>query len=196
MRVKSVEFVKKASQPGQFPPEELPEVAFAGRSNVGKSSLINTLINRKKLAPTSGQPGKTRTIDFYIINGKIYLVDLPGYGFARVSKKMKEKWGKLVEGYLQNRSQLKLVVLLVDIRHDPTEDDLLMYDWLKYYHIPVLIAATKRDKISRGKALQKIKGIKAKLEVEPGDLVVPFSAKSKEGKDEIWKYINQLSNQG
>ncbi len=196
MRVKSVEFVKKASQPEQFPQGELPEVAFAGRSNVGKSSLINTLINRKKLAPTSGQPGKTRTIDFYIINGKIYLVDLPGYGFARVSKKLKEKWGRLVEGYLQNRSQLKLVVLLIDIRHDPTEDDILMYDWLKHYQVPVLVAATKRDKLSRGKALENIKGIEEILEVEPEDLVVPFSAKSKEGKEEIWKHINQLINQG
>lgn len=196
MRVKSVEFVKKASQPGQFPPGELPEVAFAGRSNVGKSSLINALINRKKLAPTSGQPGKTRTIDFYIINGKFHLVDLPGYGFARVSKKMKEKWGMLVEGYLQNRPQLMVVVLLVDIRHDPTDDDLMMYNWLKHYEIPTLIAATKRDKLSRGKALENVKKIQEKLEVEETDFVVPFSAKTKEGREEIWKYINQWINPG
>ncbi len=191
MQVKSVEFVKKAFDQGQFPSRELPEVAFAGRSNVGKSSLINALIGRKKLAPISGQPGKTKTIDFYIINEGFHLVDLPGYGFAKVSKDLKKKWGQLIESYLMDRSQLKLVVLLLDIRHEPTEDDLLMYDWLKFHQIHTVIAVTKKDKLSRGKAIQSIKKIEEIMEIEPGDMVVPFSAKTKEGKKEIWKQLNE-----
>ncbi|PKM83888.1 MAG: YihA family ribosome biogenesis GTP-binding protein [Firmicutes bacterium HGW-Firmicutes-13] len=192
MQVKSVEFVKKAADRRQFPPGELPEVAFCGRSNVGKSSLINALLGRKKLAPTSGQPGKTRTIDFYIINQKFYLVDLPGYGFARVSKDLKHKWGRLIESYLKDRPQLKSVVLIIDIRHEPAEDDLLMYDWLKFHEVATIIVATKKDKLSRGRALQHIKRVKEKLQPQPGDLIITFSARTGEGKNELWEKIREV----
>lgn len=191
MQVKSVEFVNKASDLRQFPPGTLPEVAFSGRSNVGKSSLLNVLTSRKRLAPVSGQPGKTKTIDFYILNQKICLVDLPGYGYARVSKSLREKWGRLIEGYLQGREQLKLVVLLVDIRHDPTEDDLLMYRWLKHYQVPVVVVATKKDKLSRGRALQQVKVIKERIGLQEGDWLVPFSAKTREGRKELWDLIQK-----
>ncbi len=194
MQVKSVEFLSKAANQGQFPSGELPEVAFCGRSNVGKSSLINTLLGRKRLAPTSSQPGKTRTIDFYVINGRFFLVDLPGYGFAKVSKQIKKKWRELIEGYLGKRKQLKVVVMLVDIRHNPTEDDLLMYQWLKYNEIPTIIAATKSDKLSRGKSLASIKNIKEilNLKEEEGDVLIPFSAKNREGRAALWKKISEL----
>ncbi len=194
MQVKSVEFVNKAATQEQFPPGELPEVAFCGRSNVGKSSLINSLLGRKRLAPTSSQPGKTRTIDFYVINGRFFLVDLPGYGFARVSKQMKERWRELIEGYLGEREQLKVVVMLMDIRHDPTQDDLLMYQWLKFNEIPTIVAATKSDKLSRGRALSNLKKAKEKLElnVENGDIMISFSAKTGDGRIDLWKKINEL----
>ncbi len=194
MQVKSVELDKKTADQRQFPGGELPEVAFCGRSNVGKSSLINALLGRKKAAPTSGQPGKTKTIDFYIINEKIYLVDLPGYGFARVSKALKEKWGQLIESYLKERLQLKSVILLIDIRHEPTEDDLLMYNWLKFHEVPTIIVATKKDKLSRGRALQHVKRIKEKLELQPGDSIIPFSTKTGEGKNELWGKIRDALN--
>lgn len=189
MLVKSVKLAEKAADRRQFPDGELPEVAFCGRSNVGKSSLINALLGRKKAVPTSSQPGKTKTIDFYIINEKFYLVDLPGYGFARVPKALKENWGRLIEGYLKERPQLKSVILLIDIRHDPTEDDLLMYDWLKYHEIPIIIVAAKKDKLSRGRVLQQVKRIKEKLELQPEDSIIPFSAKTGEGKRELWRRL-------
>lgn len=194
MQVKSVEFVNKAANQGQFPPGELPEVAFCGRSNVGKSSLINTLLGRKRLAATSSSPGKTRTIDFYVINRRFFLVDLPGYGFAKVSKQMKKKWRELIEGYLEKREQLNVVVMLVDIRHDPTEDDQLMYQWLKFNGIPTIIAATKSDKLSRGRSLENIKKIKEKLNLkeEEGDILISFSAKNGEGRAALWKKITEL----
>ncbi|UNC90895.1 ribosome biogenesis GTP-binding protein YihA/YsxC [Candidatus Contubernalis alkaliaceticus] len=194
MQVKSVEFCNKAVNPEQFPSGELPEVAFCGRSNVGKSSLVNSLLGRKRLAPTSSQPGKTRTIDFYVINGRFLLVDLPGYGFARVSKQMKERWRELIEGYLEKREQLKVVVMLMDIRHDPTEDDLLMYQWLKFNEIPTIVAATKSDKLSRGRALNNLKKAKKKLGLrgENGDIMISFSAKTGDGRIALWKTINEL----
>ena len=172
-----------------LPETSFPEVAFAGKSNVGKSSLINALMNRKSYARTSSQPGKTQTINFYNINDSMYLVDLPGYGYANVSPAVKAKWGKMIEKYLRKSSQLKQVFLLIDIRHDPSDNDRMMYDWIvaNGYH-PVIIA-TKLDKIKRSQVQKNVKIIKEKLNVEPGTIIIPFSAQTKQGRDEIWELI-------
>src|SRR6185312_556594 len=151
MKVNNVEFVTSAVKPEQYPDEGLPEFALAGRSNVGKSSFINKLINRKSLARTSSKPGKTQTLNFYKINGSFYFVDVPGYGYAKVSKKEREKWGKMMEEYFQTRETLKVVVLLTDIRHKPTTDDIQMYQYLKYFDLPVVVVATKLDKVPKNK---------------------------------------------
>jgi GTP-binding protein len=161
MIVNTVDLKISAVSPKQYPSDTRPEIAFVGRSNVGKSSLINALINRKSMARTSSEPGKTRIINFYNIEEKIYFVDLPGYGYAKVSKSEKEKWGNMIESYLKTREQLCAVVLLIDIRHDPTKDDIQMYEWLKYFKHNIIIACTKSDKISRlqvSKSLQNIAG--------------------------------------
>ena len=150
MQVHKAEIVISAVSPEQYPKTKLPEIALAGRSNVGKSSFINTLINRKSLARTSGKPGKTQTLNFYLIEEALHFVDVPGYGYAKVSKTERAKWGQMIETYLTQREQLKAVVSLVDMRHDPTEDDIQMYEFLKYYQIPVIVVATKSDKIKRG----------------------------------------------
>lgn len=173
----------------KLPDNTLPEFAFAGKSNVGKSSLINALMNRKSYARTSSQPGKTQTINFYNINNALYYVDLPGYGYAKVALEAKEKWGKMIERYLKRSEMLKMVFLLVDIRHEPSANDKLMYDWIIYngYH-PVIIA-TKLDKINRSQIQKHVKMIREGLEMEKGGIVIPFSAETKQGRDEIWNLI-------
>lgn len=165
------------------------EIAFAGKSNVGKSSLINALMNRKSLARTSGQPGKTQTINFYHINEALYLVDLPGYGYAKVSIKAKEQWGKLIERYLHGSKQLKAVFLLIDIRHEPSANDKTMYDWILHNGYEPIIIATKLDKLKRSQASKHLKQIRTGLQIVPGTRILPFSATTKQGREEIWEVI-------
>ncbi|MCR4895483.1 MAG: ribosome biogenesis GTP-binding protein YihA/YsxC [Lachnospiraceae bacterium] len=175
-----------------LPENVLPEVAFAGRSNVGKSSLINGLLNRKNLARTSSQPGKTQTINFYKVNTDLYFVDLPGYGYAATGKDTREKWGKMIERYLRTSKQLRAVFLLVDIRHAPTENDAAMYDWIcKNGYQPVIIA-TKLDKIKRSQVAKQVKLIRETLKAEKDTLILPFSAQTKAGREEIWQVIEGL----
>lgn len=191
MKVTKAEIVISAVSEKQYPNDQLPEIALAGRSNVGKSSFINTLINRKNLARTSSKPGKTQTLNFYLINDAFYFVDVPGYGYAKVSKKERQKWGKMMEEYFEKRHSLKAVLLITDIRHEPTVDDLQMYDFLKYYELPVLIIATKLDKVSKNKRSQHVKRTEKAFQVEAGDRVLPFSAETGEGKEEAWSMIRQ-----
>lgn len=180
----------------KLPDTKRPEVAFAGKSNVGKSSLINGLMNRKALARTSAQPGKTQTINFYNINEQIYLVDLPGYGYAKVSVAEKEKWGKMIEKYLHNSSNLKAVFLLIDIRHEPSVNDKVMYEWIVHNGFEPIIIATKLDKIKRSQLQKQIKLIKEGLKLRPGTTLIPFSAQTKQGRDEIWELIDTLTGAG
>lgn len=176
----------------KIPDTGRPEVAFAGKSNVGKSSLINGLMNRKALARTSAQPGKTQTINFYNINEQLYFVDLPGYGYAKVSPEMVKKWGKMIDNYLENSKVLRLVFLLVDIRHKPNKNDKQMYDWCINYGFNPIIIATKEDKVKRSQKANLIKEIKNALGVIEGTPVIPFSAVSKSGRDDIWEYIDMV----
>ena len=180
----------------KLPDTGRPEVAFAGKSNVGKSSLINGLMNRKSLARTSAQPGKTQTINFYNANGCIYLVDLPGYGYAKVSQEEKQKWGKMIERYLHTSKNIKAVFLLVDIRHDPSENDKMMYDWILHNGYEPIIIATKLDKIKRSQWQKHVKMIKEGLKLRPGTKVIPFSAQTKQGREEIWELIDELTGFG
>ena len=180
----------------KLPDTGRPEVAFAGKSNVGKSSLINGLMNRKSLARTSAQPGKTQTINFYNVNGCIYLVDLPGYGYAKVSQEEKQKWGKMIERYLHTSKNIKAVFLLVDIRHDPSENDKMMYDWILHNGYEPIIIATKLDKIKRSQWQKHVKMIKEGLKLRPGTKVIPFSAQTKQGREEIWELIDELTSFG
>lgn len=173
----------------QYPTLDLPEVALAGRSNVGKSSLINSLVNRKKLARTSGNPGKTRTLNFFNIEQEIMFVDVPGYGYAKVSKKEQGKWGAMMEEYFSLREELKLGILIVDLRHKPTVQDRQMYDFLKYYDLPVLVIATKSDKIKNSQRKKLMNQVIDTLEMFEEDMLVSYSSKTREGKDEVWKYI-------
>lgn len=189
MNVHNAELVISAVSPAQYPDTPLPEIALAGRSNVGKSSFINTLINRKGLARTSGKPGKTQTLNFYLIENALHFVDVPGYGYAKVSKTERAKWGKMIETYLTGRKQLKAVVSLVDMRHEPTADDVQMYEFLKYYQLPVIVVATKSDKIPRGKWQKHAAVIKKKLDMDPQDTFVIFSSETKEGKEAAWQAI-------
>ena len=179
----------------KLPDTGRPEVAFAGKSNVGKSSLINSLVNRKALARTSAQPGKTQTINFYNINESIYLVDLPGYGYAKVPQSEKEKWGKMIERYLHTSKVLKAVFLLVDIRHDPSANDKVMYDWVVHNGYNPIIIATKMDKLKRSQIQKNLKAIKTGLNLRPGSIMIPFSAETKQGRDEIWALIDELTGQ-
>ncbi len=179
----------------KLPENTKPEIAFAGKSNVGKSSLINALLNRKSLARTSSQPGKTQTINFYNINDEMYCVDLPGYGFAKVSKETQEKWGKMIEKYLHKSAMLKAVFLLIDIRHEPGANDKNMYQWILSNGYEPIIIATKLDKINRSQIAKNVKIIKKALEVTPNTVVIPFSAATKQGRDEIWKLIDELVGQ-
>lgn len=175
-----------------LPVNEKPEIAFSGKSNVGKSSLINALMNRKSLARTSAQPGKTQTINFYNINDQLYYVDLPGYGYAKVSESIKEKWGNMIERYLKTSIQLKTVFLLLDIRHEPTANDKSMYDWIVYQGFQPIIIATKLDKINRSQKDKQLKIIREGLEAAPGTKILPFSSLTKQGRDEIWECIEEV----
>ncbi|WP_080844556.1 ribosome biogenesis GTP-binding protein YihA/YsxC [Cytobacillus gottheilii] len=189
MKVVSSEIVISAVKPDQYPETELPEFALAGRSNVGKSSFINKMLNRKALARISSKPGKTQTLNFYLINEILHFVDVPGYGYAKVSKKEREAWGKMIETYLTSREQLKAVVLIVDLRHPPTNDDVMMYDFLKHYNIPCVIIATKADKIPKSKWQKHLKVTKETLDLDPQDSVVLFSSETGQGKDEAWSIL-------
>ncbi len=173
----------------QLPDNQLPEIAFAGKSNVGKSSLINALMNRKSYARISATPGKTQTINFYNINEELYLVDLPGYGYAKVSEQEKAKWGKLIERYLHGSAQLKAVFLLIDIRHDPSANDKMMYDWIVAQGYNPIIIATKLDKIKRSQVDKHLKAVRQGLNLVPGTKVIPFSSVTKQGKDDIWTFV-------
>lgn len=185
MRIKKSEFITSAVKKNQYPIDNRVEVAFVGRSNVGKSSLINSLTNRKKLAKVSQTPGKTRLVNFFLINDDFYLVDLPGYGYAKVSKQEKDSWGKTVEMYLNEREQLKRVVLLVDSRHKPTNDDIMMHEWIKHFGYDVIVVATKSDKLTRNEMKKSEKVIKETLKLGVDDKLYFFSSLNKEGKDSL-----------
>lgn len=189
MKIKSAEFVSSAVKAANYPTGELPEVALAGRSNVGKSSLLNRLVNRKGLARSSNTPGRTRLLNFFLVNGLFRLVDLPGYGYAKVPVGERESWRKMVEGYLETRENLRGVVLLVDSRHPPTAQDAQMYDWLRHQGVPAAVVATKADKLSRSRLLQSLKVIRATLPLAEGDQLVPFSAETGLGREELLKII-------
>lgn len=192
MLVKNVNLETVCGITSKIPENDLVEIAFAGRSNVGKSSLINALMNRKSYARTSSQPGKTQTINFYNVNDALYFVDLPGYGYAKVSKEVTEKWGKMIDGYLEKTKVLRLVFLLVDIRHKPNQNDIQMYQWcINYGYNPVIIA-TKEDKIKRSQKKKQIQQIEEALEVIEGTPIIPFSSITKNGKEEIWEYIDMM----
>lgn len=191
MNVTKAELIITAGNKTQFPKTPLPEIAFAGKSNVGKSSLINALVNRKALARTSSQPGKTQTINFYNVQDILCFVDLPGYGYAKVSKVQKDQWGKLIEDYLRSRENLKKILLLVDIRHPVSENDKMMYDWISYYHNEVIVVATKADKIGRTQIQKHLNIIKKGLDLKGKDVLLPFSATTKQGKDELWHIIEE-----
>ncbi|MCX7950332.1 MAG: ribosome biogenesis GTP-binding protein YihA/YsxC [Clostridiales bacterium] len=189
MIIRKAEIACIAATKEQYPQEGYPEVAFAGRSNVGKSSLINTLVNRRSLARTSSTPGKTRTINFYNINDAIYLVDLPGYGYAKVSKEEKKKWSGMIEGYLNNRQELKTVILLVDIRHEPTNDDKLMLEWMRNSGKDIVVVATKADKLSKNEMMKHVPMVKKALNLTANDKFIAFSSQTKQGKEELWEII-------
>lgn len=193
MKVQNVELTISAVSPAQYPDKGFPEIALSGRSNVGKSSLINTLINRKGLARTSSQPGKTQTLNFYNIESELYFVDVPGYGYAKVSKKDREKWGQMIERYFSDRPVLRGVISLVDGRHEPTELDCQMIDFLHYYDLPILVCATKMDKIPRGKWNRTESQIRKKLALNPQDEIVLFSSVTKAGKEEVWNWVEKMS---
>ena len=175
----------------RLPENTLPEFAFAGRSNVWKSSLINVLMNRKSYARTSAQPGKTQTINFYNIDGKLYFVDLPGYGYAKVSMQAREKWGKMIERYLKKSRQLKKIFLLVDIRHKPSANDVQMYEWIVYQGFQPVVVATKLDKINRSQTAKQQKQIRETLGMAAGTVLIPFSAETRQGRDELWELMEQ-----
>jgi len=192
MVIKQVSLETVCGITSTLPENRLPEVAFAGKSNVGKSSLINALMNRKSLARTSSQPGKTQTINFYNINNQLYFVDLPGYGYARVSISEKEKWGKMIERYLHRSKQLKIIFLLIDIRHEPGANDKQMYQWILSQGFTPVIIATKLDKINRSQKDKHIKMLKNGLQVVPETMIIPFSAQTKQGREEIYALLDSL----
>ncbi|WP_176583534.1 ribosome biogenesis GTP-binding protein YihA/YsxC [Priestia megaterium] len=189
MKVTQADIVISAVRPEQYPKENLPEFALAGRSNVGKSSFINKMLNRKSLARTSSKPGKTQTLNFFLINEILHFVDVPGYGFAKVSKKEREAWGKMIETYLTNREQLKAVLMIVDLRHAPSKDDVMMYEFLKHHDLPVMVIATKADKIPKGKWQKHLKVVREMLDLDPNDELIHFSSETGEGKDKAWKSL-------
>ena len=189
MKIRSSEIVVSAIRKEQYPAEGLPEIALVGRSNVGKSSATNALLNRRNFARTSQTPGKTRTINFYKINNEFYFVDLPGYGYAKVSKSEKDKWGVIMERYLQDRQELCAIFLLVDIRHEPTNDDVMMYEWIKHFGYNCVVIATKADKISRGQYQKHISIIRKKIQLEQDEKVIPLSSSKKTGVEDVWNEI-------
>lgn len=192
MIIKKAELETVCGITSKVPDNRQPEFAFAGKSNVGKSSLINGLLNRKSLARTSSQPGKTQTINFYHINDQVYFVDLPGYGYAKASVEVKEKWGKMVENYLHKSSVLRCVFLLVDIRHEPSANDKTMYDWIVHNGFHPVVIATKLDKIKRSQVQKQVKLLRTGLGMEKEDILIPFSAETKQGREEIWGVIEGM----
>ena len=191
MKVNNVEMVISAVRPSQYPEDGLPEFALAGRSNVGKSSFINRMIGRKSMARISSKPGKTQTLNFYKIEEQLFFVDVPGYGYAKVSKTEREAWGKMIEQYLTGRSVLKAVVQIVDIRHEPTDDDCMMYDFLKHYNFPTIVIATKADKIKKGNYAKHKKIVKEVLDMDPSDPLILFSSEKGMGIEEAWAEIEK-----
>ena len=191
MIIKSAEFVKSATRPAEYPPVQLPEIAFAGRSNVGKSSLINTLVGRKRLVRTSSIPGRTQLINFFDINGKMGFVDLPGYGYAKVPVSVRRKWGPMIETYLSGRKTLMGVVVIMDIRRTPRQEELNLLGWLGHYTIPAIVVLTKTDKLSKNKVNRQLGENTRALSMDPKDLIL-FSAKTRRGKDALWKAILSL----
>lgn len=197
MKIRNAEITMSAVNKSQYPDEGIPEIALVGRSNVGKSSTVNTLLNRRNFARTSQTPGKTRTINFYLINNEFFFVDLPGYGYAKIAKSEKEKWGVIMERYLQERDELCAIFLLVDIRHEPTNDDVMMYEWIKHFGYNCVVIATKADKISRGQYQKHISIIRKKLQMDANEKVLPISSLKKTGVEEIWnEIINQYNQNG
>ncbi|WP_433743479.1 ribosome biogenesis GTP-binding protein YihA/YsxC [Falsibacillus pallidus] len=192
MKVNQVELVISAVRPEQYPDETIPEFALAGRSNVGKSSFINKMIGRKSMARISSKPGKTQTLNFYKIEEQLFFVDVPGYGFAKVSKSEREAWGKMIETYITTREQLDAVIMIVDLRHPPSKDDVMMYDFLKHYEIPCIVVATKADKIPKGKWDKHMKIVRETLDFDPRDQIVLFSSETGLGKDEAWSAIKKF----
>ncbi|WHZ01922.1 ribosome biogenesis GTP-binding protein YihA/YsxC [Neobacillus sp. YX16] len=192
MKVVSSDIVISAVRPAQYPETDLPEFALAGRSNVGKSSFINKMLNRKGLARISSKPGKTQTLNFYLINEILHFVDVPGYGYAKVSKSERAAWGKMIETYITSREQLRAVVLIVDLRHPPTQDDIMMYNFLKHYDIPCVVIATKADKIPRGKWQKYLKVTKETLDLDENDQIILFSSETGEGKDKAWSILQSF----
>lgn len=186
-----IELLISAVKPEQYPETGLSEVGLSGRSNVGKSTFINSMIGRKNMARTSQQPGKTQTLNFYNIDNQLIFVDVPGYGYAKVSKKQREAFGKMIEKYISQREELKLVIQLVDLRHNPTEDDILMYNYLKYYEIPTFVVATKEDKIAKGKVQKHLANIQQKLEMEPEDEIISYSSVKNNKQQQIWNVIEK-----
>lgn len=193
MIIKHVELETVCGITSSIPEHTMPEIAFAGKSNVGKSSLINSLMNRKALARTSAQPGKTQTINFYNINHAMYLVDLPGYGFAKVPESERVKWGKMIERYLHRSRQLKAVFLLVDIRHKPSGNDKMMYDWIVYQGFHPMIIATKLDKLKRSQIEKCIREVRQGLGLQSDDILIPFSSVTRQGREEIWRLMDDLT---
>ena len=191
MQIKSAEFIKSATRPAQYPPAQLPEIAFAGRSNVGKSSLINTLVNRKHLVKTSSTPGRTQLINFFDINQQIVFVDLPGYGYAKVPQSVRKKWGPMIETYLSGRKTLRAVVAIMDIRRTPQQEELNLLGWLSHYAISAIVVLTKTDKLSKSKSAQQYRRIAETLTLNPDDLIL-FSAKTRRGRDTLWKAIQSF----
>ena len=196
MVIKNVALETVCGITSKIPESRLPEVAFAGKSNVGKSSLINALMNRKSLARTSSQPGKTQTINFYNVNDAVYFVDLPGYGYAKVSLEIKAKWGKMIENYLRKSKQLKMVFLLIDIRHEPSENDRTMYDWILKMGFTPVIVATKLDKINRSQIQKQVKIVREGLKAKRETVIIPFSAETKQGREEIYALLDQMLENG
>lgn len=196
MIIRNVELETVCGITSEIPDNRLPEIAFAGKSNVGKSSLINALMNRKSLARTSAQPGKTQTINFYNINSAMYLVDLPGYGYAKVPESERVKWGKMIERYLHASKQLQAVFLLVDIRHKPSANDKMMYEWILYQGYRPIIIATKLDKLKRSQVQRAVKEVREGLVLRSDDYLIPFSAQTKQGRDEIWRVMDDFVGWG
>ena len=192
MVIKNVELETVCGITSKIPDNTLPEIAFAGKSNVGKSSLINALMNRKSLARTSSSPGKTQTINFYNINSEMYLVDLPGYGYAKVSEAEKAKWGKMIENYLHTSKQLRAVFLLIDVRHEPGKNDKTMYDWIVSQGYQPIIIATKLDNLKRSQVQKAIKVVRTGLGLKGSDIVIPFSAETKQGREEIYALMDEI----
>ncbi len=196
MIIRTVNLETVCGVTSKLPENVHPEVAFAGKSNVGKSSLINALMNRKSLARTSAQPGKTQTINYYNVNDAIYLVDLPGYGYAKANEKVKAQWGKMIEDYLHRSKQLKCVFLLIDIRHEPGSNDVVMYDWIRKHGYQPIIIATKLDKIKRSQVERQLKLIRTALKAGGDTVMIPFSAETKQGRDEIYEILDDFAEAG